>query len=150
MHYLQRVSFIMTDNAQLWLKYLYIPKMVPSRVVKAWWPYGDNTALSFTQSRLGIPYTVVRPWLWHITSSIKKVLPKAGCNTIKKLLLIIIIMKSHHFHQEGISQGCGCPYSSNTAAARYTVYCKWVSIGYSVFLPHENHPNANIGANEHD
>ena len=27
---------------------------------------------------------------------------------------------------------------------------RWVSSGYSIFLPHEDHPNANIGANEHD
>ena len=27
---------------------------------------------------------------------------------------------------------------------------RWVSSGYSSFLPHEDHPNANIGANEHD
>ena len=26
----------------------------------------------------------------------------------------------------------------------------WVSSGYSGFLPHEDHRNANIGANEHD
>ena len=27
---------------------------------------------------------------------------------------------------------------------------RWVSSGYSGFLPHEDHPNANIGSNEHD
>ena len=27
---------------------------------------------------------------------------------------------------------------------------RWVSSGYFGFLPHEDHPNANIGANEHD
>jgi len=27
---------------------------------------------------------------------------------------------------------------------------RWVSSGYSGFLPHVDHPNANIGANEHD
>ena len=27
---------------------------------------------------------------------------------------------------------------------------RWVSPGHSDFLPHEDHPNANIGANEHD
>ena len=27
---------------------------------------------------------------------------------------------------------------------------RWFSSGHSGFLPHEDHPNANIGANEHD
>ena len=27
---------------------------------------------------------------------------------------------------------------------------RWVSFGHSGFLPHEDHPNANIGVNEHD
>ena len=27
---------------------------------------------------------------------------------------------------------------------------RWVSSGYSVFLPHEDHANATIGANKHD
>ena len=27
---------------------------------------------------------------------------------------------------------------------------RWVSSGHSGFLPQEDHPNANIGANEHD
>ena len=27
---------------------------------------------------------------------------------------------------------------------------RWVSPGYSGYLPHEDNPNANIGANEHD
>ena len=27
---------------------------------------------------------------------------------------------------------------------------RWVSSGHSGFLPHEDHPYANIGANEHD
>jgi len=27
---------------------------------------------------------------------------------------------------------------------------RWVSSRHSGFLPHEDHPNANIGANEHD
>ena len=27
---------------------------------------------------------------------------------------------------------------------------RWVSSGHSGFLPHEEHPNTNIGANEHD